>query len=115
MISYSAPSVAILEAPRSQIVSRDRGNVVFRCRVKGEELEWIVNDKINSIERNTRLIELGVQFTQSPRVDGKINATISFPTTSSFNATRMRCVSLNATGTLGSTEAVMIIAGRHYN
>ena len=75
-------------------------------------MEWTINGKHNDVDRNLELIEDGVQFTKTPRSEsGEINTTVTFPNTLSFNSTRVVCVSINASGTLNSSEAVMIIAG----
>ena len=93
------------------MVSSDVRNVTFNCRIKGEQLEWTINGALNDGDRNLQLIERGVEFIKSPRVNGEVNKTIVFPNTLDFNFTRVICVSLNATGTLSSQEAVMIIPG----
>ena len=74
-------------------------------------MEWTINGKLSSTIENFRLIQNGVKFINGPRVNGERNATITFPNIQHFNSTRVICVSLNATGTLDSPEAVMIMAG----
>ena len=92
-------------------MSSEQSNVTFNCRIKGEDLEWTINGKISSPAENTRLIQNGVEFNNGPRVNGEKNSTITFPNILHFNSTRVICVALNATGTLNSPEAVMVMAG----
>jgi hypothetical protein len=101
----------ILEGPETQVVSSDESSVTFNCRIRGEDVEWTINGKLSDQTENTRLIGLGVEFNKSPRLNGQINASITFPNIPYFNSTRVICVSLNASGTSQSSEAVMIIAG----
>ena len=93
------------------MVSSDVRNVTFNCRIKGEQLEWTINGTLNDGDRNLQLYVRGVRFIESPRVNGEINASLTFPNTLDFNSTRVTCVSLNRTGTISSQEAVMIIPG----
>lgn len=85
--------------------------VSFNCTVKGEDVEWTINGELNSVERNRKLIDSGVQFFKGWRVNGEWNVSIVIPVTLSFNITRIRCIALNVSQVLESSEAVMIIAG----
>ena len=110
--SYSA---AIISSPTSKLVSiNEQDGVTFHCTVKGESLEWVINDEYPSISRNDRLIENGVEFTNCPRINGVINCSITFPSTLYFNMTRLRCGTQNLTTVRTSEEVIMIIAGTLY-
>ena len=111
--SYFYNDTEILEGPETQVVSSDESSVTFNCRIRGETLEWTTNGRLSDPTENIRLIGLGVEFNKSPRLNGKINASITFPNIPHFNSTRVICVSLNATGTSQSSEAVMITAGMY--
>ena len=102
----------ILEGPESQVVSRSQGIVTFDCRVRGEQIEWWINDILSTPERNEELINWDADFIFSERVDGKINSTALIPTTMRFNSSTVQCISLNISHTEPSSAAVMIIAGK---
>ena len=112
--SYFYNDTEILEGPETQVVSSDESNVTFNCRIRGEDVEWTIDGRSNDPTENIRLIvNYGVEFNRSPRVNGQINVSITFPNIPHFNSTRVICVSLNASGTSPSSEAVMITAGTH--
>ena len=107
----SSTLAEILKAPESQVVSQNQSTVSFHCQVRGEELEWIYNDRLSSPERNRELIKLGGDIDTPDRVNDEINSTINFPNKLEFNNTQVYCVSLNKSGTTESDVALMIIAG----
>ena len=114
MNSYFYNDTEILEGPETQVVSSDESSVTFNCRIRGEDVEWTINEILSDPTENMRLIDnYDVQFYKTPRVNGQINASITFPNIQYFNSTRVICVSLNATGTSPSSEAAMITAGTH--
>ena len=105
----------ILEEPRSQVVSSQQEWATFSCRVKGEDLQWYINDKPPTTGSYDPLIAAGAEFTKTPRVDGKLNSTVTLPTDISygFNSTRLGCIAYNSSNGLRSANAVMTIAGIH--
>ena len=112
--SYFYNDTEMLEGPETQVVSSDESNVTFNCRIRGEDVEWTINGRLSDPTENMRLIDnYDVEFNKSPRINGEINASITFPNIPDFNSTRVICVSLNASGTLNSPEVVMITAGMY--
>ena len=112
--SYFYNDTEILEGPETQVVSSDESSVTFNCRIRGEDVEWTINGRLSDPTENIRLIvNYGVELSRSFRLNGEINASITFPNIPRFNSTRVICVSLNATGTSQSSEAAMITAGTH--
>ena len=112
VLSRNFRFAAIIAAPTSKVVSSHAQRVIFSCTVKGEDLEWIINDEISSVQRNQRLIESGAEFSNCQRNNGQLNnCTISFPATMEFNSTRLICATENASMVLMSEEVTMTIAG----
>lgn len=100
-----------MQQPKSQVVAAGQDGVSFNCTVKGEDFEWTINGELNSVERNEKLINSGVEFLKGQKVNGVCNHGIVIPATQKFNATRIKCITLNVSDTLESLEANMIIAG----
>ena len=78
-------------------------------------MEWWVNGDYSSHQRNQELINSKVQFHKGLRVNGVLSASITFPITEKFNSTRLRCIALNISTTLESSNAVLTIAGIYKN
>ena len=98
----------ILIAPTSQVVSGSKDSADFYCTMKGLAMEWIVTADHST---DQQLMADGVIIKTSERMAEQIISVITIPTTTHFNATRLRCMALNSTQNLSSAEAVMIIAG----
>jgi hypothetical protein len=103
--------LAIIQAPTSQLVPADEQTVTFDCTVRGEDMDWWVNGDYSSHQRNQELINSKVQFHKGLRVNGVLSASITFPITEKFNSTQLRCIALNISTTLESSNAVLTIAG----
>ena len=74
-------------------------------------MDWIINGEYPKGDRNRKLYESGVRFLREQRVNGVWNSRIIIPATLAFNSTQIKCIAENASTTLESSDAFVIIAG----